>query len=66
MEKVTVDGIREILNASEEPIDCVMFSGHSAGGAIAQIFYAMTMSPNTALAQATASTFPTVTIELST
>ncbi|KAF1928891.1 alpha/beta-hydrolase [Didymella exigua CBS 183.55] len=43
MEPHLTKQIKELLK-HEGPIDSVLFSGHSAGGAVAQIFYAMSMS----------------------
>lgn len=44
MEKPLTQGIAEFIRR-EGPIASLLFSGHSAGGAVAQIFYAMSMSP---------------------
>ncbi|KAL8649146.1 MAG: hypothetical protein Q9226_005697 [Calogaya cf. arnoldii] len=48
MAKQTVKEIAKI-HSDYEKVDSILFTGHSAGGAIAQIFYAMTMSPDSIL-----------------
>ncbi len=42
------------LRRQQESIDTILFTGHSAGGAIAQIFYAMSFSQDTGLSRARA------------
>ena len=51
MENQTAKAISKAKNGND-CIDSLIFTGHSAGGAIAQIFYAMSMSSNTALSRA--------------
>lgn len=45
--------VKEIakIHSDHPKIDRILFTGHSAGGAIAQIFYAMTMSPDSILSK---------------
>ena len=51
MENQTAKAISKAKNGND-CIDSLLFTGHSTGGAIAQIFYAMSMSSNTALSRA--------------
>jgi len=51
MELKIATGITE-MRGSQDDIDSVLFTGHSAGGAISQIFYAASLSPETTLSQA--------------
>lgn len=50
MAKQTVKAISEIHRQYED-IGSILFTGHSAGGAIAQVFHAMSMSPDSILAK---------------
>ena len=37
------------LKRERDRIDTILFTGHSAGGAVAQMFYAMSFTPNRSL-----------------
>lgn len=39
------------LRREHEDISSILFAGHSAGGAVAQVLYAMSMSPEMALSK---------------
>lgn len=57
MEESLRIGIADFIQR-EVAIDALLFSGHSAGGAVAQIFYAMSMSSGYRLRDTTSSRYP--------
>ena len=54
MSKQTATAIQSIKNQHDD-ITAVMFTGHSAGGAIAHLFYVMSLTEGTKLSQAVSS-----------
>ncbi|KAL9024574.1 MAG: hypothetical protein Q9196_006418 [Gyalolechia fulgens] len=59
MAKRIVRIIQEMHREHEE-ISSILFTGHSAGGAIAQLFFAMSMSPDTTLSKGISKDFQEV------
>jgi len=56
MQRRVAEGITEVLRADgSDDVDEIVFTGHSAGGALAQLFYASAMTPESALSAVTQS-----------
>jgi hypothetical protein len=52
MVKSVINALDRIRARDSRKVDSVLLTGHSAGGAVAQILYAMSHSPDSALGKA--------------